>query len=92
MPKAAQVLYMVMAGQADRMEAAYEDLRRKRAEAGRAGGLAKASNAKQNLASKTNTNTNANNVIERARVKKNSFFDFDQRTNVDLDGIVREAL
>lgn len=58
MPMATQILYMVMAGQADRMEEAYQEIRQKRIEAGRAGGLAKASNAKQSLATNTNTNTN----------------------------------
>ena len=93
--KPAQMLYMVMAGQADRMEASYQESRKKRIEAGRAGGLAKASNAsnaKQSLATNTNTNTNTNVITAPARVKKNSFFDFAQRTDQDLDAIVRREM
>ena len=94
MPKAAQVLYMVMAGQADRMEEQYQEAARKRSEAGRKAGKASArqrtsTNVDEGQPTNTNTNTNTNTKIIHAPVKKNSFFDFEQRTDVDLDAIVR---
>lgn len=94
LPKAAHVLYMVMAGQADRMDEAYQEAQRKRSEAGRKAGLASArqrtvTNVDESQPTKANTKANNNNI---ARVKKNSFFDFEQRTGVDLDKIVMEAL
>ena len=95
LPKAAHVLYMVMAGQADRMDEAYQEAQRKRSEAGRKAGLASArqrtaTNVDESQPTQAKANTKTNNNIVRA--KKNSFFDFEQRTGVDLDKIVMEAL
>ena len=92
LPKPVLMLYLVMAGQADRMEAAYQELRAKRSEAGRAGGVAKASKsgkAKQSQATNTNTNTN---TTYSSRARKNNFFDFEQRTDKDLDEIIRKEI
>lgn len=92
MPKAAQVLYMVMAGQADRMEEMHQESARRRSEAGRKAGMAsvrKRTSTNVDEGQPTNTNTNTNTKIIHAPVKKNSFFDFSQRTDVDLDAIVR---
>lgn len=103
LPYAVQIVYDLLSGQVDRAE----EIAKKRAEAGRKGAesrwqkMAKDGNAMaphgtawQTMANdgsitKTITKANNNNI---ARVKKNSFFDFDQRTGTDLDAIVRKEV
>lgn len=91
LPFGAELLYQVMAGQMDRMDERYEAVKKKRIEAGRAGGLAKSSNAKQNLANAKQSLASCTSTCTSSR-KKNTFFDFDQRTDVDLDEIVRKEV
>lgn len=60
MPMATQIMYMVMAGQADRMEEAYQEAARRRSEAGRKAGIASSrqrSSTFVNEGQPTNTNT-----------------------------------
>ena len=98
LPYAVQAVYDLLAGQIDRSAEKWEELRQKRSDAGRKGAeVTNRQKAAKNGKIQQSTTTLGKGRLPNPNpnpnpVKKNSFFDFDQRTNVDLDGIVREAL
>ena len=101
LPYAVQCVYDLLSAQVDRSAEHYAEISGKRAEAGRRGasvrwqkmandGKGMANDGKAWLPNPIPMDKNNNSA--RAHVKTNSFFDFEQRTDTDLDAIVRKEV
>lgn len=101
LPYVVQCVYDLLSAQVDRSAQKYAEISGKRSDAGRRGaevrwqkmandGKGMANDGKAWLPNPIPKNMNNNSA--RTRVKKNSFFDFEQRMDQDLDAIVRKEV